>query len=422
MSLFENKTQTFAIRLRPLSWENVLGQSKTISILSKLKRPISLILYGDTGTGKTTIARILSKTWNLNYFYANAVSSGVKEIKDIIANAEKMGSVLLFLDEIHRFSSSQQDSLLDAVENGRVVLIGATTENPAFRVNRALLSRTQVFKLDKLNETDLKELYLRARKEFEIKEIEDKALIRLIHASTGDARKFLNLLELLSSLDSNEEVFSLEIVEEILESRVIEYDNGKEAHYDTISAFIKSIRGSDPDAALFYLAIMLEGGEDPIFIMRRLLISASEDVGNASVYGIILANAALGILERIGMPEGRIILAQVTTFLASSPKSNASYLSLASATEFVNNHPESLEIPKHLRNAPTFLHKKDGNSLGYKYPHDFTDAFLLENYFPDNLKDLPPQFYFPSERGTEKILKDRLKNLWGKAGKKKYDS
>jgi putative ATPase len=420
-SLFNAQNEPLANKLRPTSLNDVLGQPRVIEILKKLKRPVSILFYGDTGTGKTTIAKIMSKNWNLPFHHLNAVSTGVKEVKELIQLSSRSGSLVLFLDEIHRFSSTQQDSMLEAVESGKIILIGATTENPAFRVNKALLSRVQVFRLEKLTEKEMKEIYLKAQKEFHLPELQNDALEYIFSASCGDARKFLNTLELLSAIEIEESSFSLKEVEEILSARVIEYDKNKESHYDYISAFIKSVRGSDPDAALLYLAAMLEGGEDPLFIMRRLLILASEDIGNASIYGLILAESALATLERIGMPEGRIILSQVTCFLASCPKSNSSYAALARAQEFILQNGKSLEVPKHLRNAPTFLHKREGNSDGYQYPHDFADGFIEESYFPLQFCNNPPQFYFPTSRGTDKTLKDRLKQLWEKSGLKKYD-
>lgn len=421
MSLFSGQHEPLASRLRPRELRDILGQKDLISILNRLKRPISMIFYGPPGSGKTSIAKILSEKWKLPFFLMSGISAGVKDIKDLILQSEKIGTIVLFLDEIHRFNSAQQDSLLEAVELGKILLIGATTETPSFRINRALLSRCQIYKLNPLTESDLIELYQKAKEMNPSLEMSTDCIYTVIHSCSGDARRFLGILETLDSIVPEAGVWTAEEIERLLASQLLNYDKNKENHYDYISAFIKSVRGSDPDAALYYLACMLEGGEDPIFLLRRLIILASEDIGNASIYGLILAESALSAFEKIGMPEGRILLAQVTTFLASCPKSNASYLGLEKAIEFVRKNGKSAEIPLHLRNAPTFLHRKEGNSDGYKYPHDFPGAFIEEFYFPKEFKENPPQFYFPSERGTEKSLKERLKNLWEKQGGRKYE-
>ncbi|MCB1188969.1 MAG: replication-associated recombination protein A [Leptospiraceae bacterium] len=420
--LFSQHFEPLASRLRPKTWQEVIGQEKVKKILQSLTKPVSILLYGPPGTGKTTISKLLSQSWNLPLKSLNAVSSGVKDIKEIIEESQKRGSsFVLFLDEIHRFSSSQQDSLLEAVETGKIILIGATTENPAFRINRPLISRTKIYKLDILNENELSAILEHALST-EIKlTIEPKGKQLLINSSGGDARKILSTLESLQILNKNSDVIDHQTIETLLESQIISYDKNKESHYDFISAFIKSIRGSDPDAALFYLACMLEGGEDPLFIVRRLVILASEDIGNASVQALNASISALHTLEKIGMPEGRIVLAQITTYLASCPKSNASYLALEKATQFVKEYGINIRIPSHIKNAPTFLHKKEGSGKGYNYPHDFPDSFVEENYFPLDLASSPPQFYFPTNLGTEKVLKERLENLWKKTGKKKYD-
>jgi len=421
MNLFSKQNEPLASRLRPKNLEEILGQKELVNILLKLKRPVSMIFYGPPGTGKTSLAKILSEKWNLPYYQLTGVSAGVKEIKDLIQEAKKFGTILLFLDEIHRFNSAQQDSLLEAVEEGKFLLIGATTEVPSFRVNRALLSRCQIYKLNTLTEEDFYELYNRAKKLIPSLELSKECIQFIIESSSKDARRFLGILDIIDSISSEAHIWTIEEIRNLLSSQLIIYDKNKENHYNYISAFIKSIRGSDPDAALYYLACMLEGGEDPIFILRRLVILASEDIGNASIYGLILAESALSAFEKIGMPEGRIILAQVTTFLASCPKSNASYLALEKAIEFVKQNGKSKEIPFHLRNAPTFLHKQEGNAKNYKYPHDYPNGFVEEFYFPEELRKNPPQFYFPSERGSEKSLKERLKNFWEKLGWKKYE-
>lgn len=421
-NLFLSGYEPLASRVRPESLEEVIGQSQTIRVLRNLKRPVSMILYGPPGTGKTTLAKILSKNWKLNYKHLSAISVGVKEVKDLITEARKIGSILLFLDEIHRFSTSQQDSLLEAVESGIIILIAATTENPAFRINRPLLSRCQIYKLQTLSEEELIKILERGlRAENSNLALSSDSKQAVVRASGGDARRLLGILEALHTIEPEGGVWNLEQIEEYLSSQVFNYDRNKENHYDFISAFIKSVRGSDPDAAIYYLACMLEGGEDPIFIMRRLIILASEDIGNASMQALPLAVNALTALEKIGMPEGRILLGQVTTFLASCPKSNASYKAIDSALEFVRRNGVNVTIPNHLRNAPTFLHKKEGASADYQYPHENENHFIEENYFPDELKNSPPQFFFPSSQGTDKNLKDRLKSLWEKSGKKKYD-
>ena len=311
---------------------------------------------------------------------------------------------------------------MEAVESGLIILVAATTENPAFRINRPLLSRCQIYKLSSLSESELLLILDRGLEKENLGlrlDADSKNLI--IHASGGDARRLLGILETLHTIETDENGWNKESIETYLSSQVFNYDRNKENHYDFISAFIKSVRGSDPDAALYYLACMLEGGEDPIFIIRRLIILASEDIGNASMQALPLAVSALTAIERIGMPEGRIILGHVTTFLASCPKSNASYKAIDEASLFIRQNSNQVTIPNHLRNAPTFLHRKEGASENYKYPHDLPDHFLTENYFPEELKNSPPQFYFPTSQGTDKNLKERLKSLWEKTGRKKYD-
>ena len=412
-SLFKNINEPLASRLRPLSLDDIIGQKNTIQFLKRLSSPISLILYGPAGTGKTSIARILGKSWNLEFKQLNAVSSGVKDIKELHEYSKKNGSILVFIDEIHRFSSSQQDSLLEPIEKGEIILIASTTENPAFRLNRPLLSRCNIYKLESLTKDDLLKILDKGCKELNF-ELEESIQNSLILNTGGDARRLLSLVEILHKKN----ITILEDVESFLKYQSFHYDKDKESHYDYISAFIKSIRGSDPDAAIFYLACMLEGGEDPLFIIRRLIILASEDIGNASVHALPLATSVLHSFERIGMPEGRILISQLVCFLASAPKSNSSYIALESASDYIKKEGKRFTIPNHLRNAPTFLHKREGASSNYKYPHEFGNHFVDENYFPLEIKDSPPQFFFPSEEGFDKQLKERLKSLW--KNKKKY--
>ncbi|WP_016753148.1 replication-associated recombination protein A [Leptospira kirschneri] len=408
-----------AHKIRPSSFEEVIGQSRATKQLVNYRFPVSIILYGPPGTGKSTLAGILCRKWNLPFVEYNAVSTGVVEIKKLLERAEREGTILLFLDEIHRFSASQQDSLLKGVETGHLILIGATTENPASRITRPLLSRCQILKIEPLSLEEQSSLLERGIQNIEYSiNINKDAKETLIRFSGGDGRKLLSNLEGLSFSFPENHTISKSDVEEYLESRVIEYDKSGESHYDVISAFIKSVRGSDPDAALYYLAVLLEGGEDPLFIMRRLIILASEDVGNASVNGLPLAVSGLHALDAIGMPEGRLILAHVTTFLASCPKSNASYKGIGAALAFVREHGTRIKIPNRLRNAPTFLHKKEGASKGYIYPHDF-GGFKEQNYFPDEFADNPPKFYFPTGNGAELKLKEYLDKVWEKTPWKK---
>lgn len=411
--LFSPDTTPLAHKIRPNLLDEVIGQKKAIFELQQIKKPMSLLLYGPPGTGKSTICKILSKRWGLPFVEWNAVSTGVAEIKKLLQKAKESGTILLFLDEIHRFSSSQQDSLLEGVETGKLILLAATTEHPGFRITKPLLSRLKLIKLESLSEESLSEILNRALLETNSSaKVSAEAKSLLIRFSGGDARKLLSYLEELILQTADGETATEEEAYRILENRVVDYDKSGESHYDVISAFIKSIRGSDPDAALFYLALMLEGGEDPLFIMRRLVILASEDIGNASVHALPLANAGMQSIEKIGMPEGRILLANVTTFLASCPKSNASYLALDEAISYVRSHGTKFSVPMRIRNAPTSLHKKEGAHKGYEYPHDFPSGFVKFRYFPDDLYPKPPVFYMPKEIGMEKNITERLRQLW----------
>ncbi len=411
-------------RLRPNRLEQLAGQEHLAGKDSILRRSIeqgkipSMILWGPPGTGKTTIANIIAHTLKAPFYTLSAISAGVKEVRQVIDLARTQTGAILFIDEIHRFNKGQQDALLGAVEKGTITLIGATTENPSFEVNSALLSRCQVYVLKPLSEDALKRLMQTALKEDEFLKTlavtlqETEALIRL---SGGDARKLLNLLELvITSLNTGEEK-SLNITDEqvmqIAQQKIALYDKTGEQHYDIISAFIKSVRGSDPNAAIYWLARMLEGGEDVKFIARRLVILASEDIGNANPTGLVMANACFEAVNKIGNPESRIILAQCTTYLAASPKSNASYMAIDEALALVRKTGD-LPVPLHLRNAPTKLMKSMQYGKGYQYAHSYDKNFAEQEYLPEEISG--QVFYDPGKNPREEELRKFLRARWGK--------
>lgn len=414
-----------AERLRPQNLDEYIGQKHLVGAGSVLRRMIdsgripSFILWGPPGVGKTSLAQIISKTLDTPFFTLSAINAGVKDVREVIETARKnqffeTKNPILFIDEIHRFSKSQQDSLLGAVETGVVTLIGATTENPSFEVIRPLLSRCQVYVLKSLDKSDLETLLERALttdiylKEKKVKVEETDALFRF---SGGDARKLLNILDLVISAEEGSEAVLIndKIVTERLQENPAAYDKGGEMHYDIISAFIKSVRGSDPDAAIYWLARMVEGGEDPAFIARRLVILSAEDIGLANPNALLLANACFDSLQKIGWPEGRIILAETTIYLATSPKSNSAYLSIDEAIALVKD-TGNLPVPLHLRNAPTGLMKELGYGKQYKYAHDFPDHFVDQEYLPKELGGR--KIWNPQPNAAESKLVEHLRKLW----------
>ncbi len=427
----ENNYIPLAEKCRPKTFNEIIGHDNILDSESSFIKQIenkklqSSILWGPPGVGKTTLANVIAKKLHYPNRSISAVTSGKKELKEIsdLAAFEKKNtgkSTLLFIDEIHRFNKAQQDGLLHAVENGTIILIGATTENPSFEVIAPLLSRCQILKLELLTIDQLESIVIRAIEKDDIfskLDVNISGLKKMITLGGGDARKTLNLLEVCFNLvtaDNGRVDISEDVVKKAAEHNILLYDKKGDYHYDTISAFIKSVRGSDPDAGVYYLARMLDAGEDPMFIARRLIILASEDIGNAEPYALSLATAAMQAIHNIGMPEARIILAQVTTYLAACPKSNSAYLAINTAMEDVKNHPE-ISIPLHLRNAPTDLMKKQGYGLDYKYPHDFPQHFIKETYLPEKLKD--KIYYNPTDLGREKSLRERLVQLWEKRNK-----
>jgi len=434
MELFDKETDKqpllppLAERMRPtviedfVGQEHLTGEGKILQKALASKGIFSMVLWGPPGSGKTTLAKIISKQMDAKFFQMSAVSAGVKDVRKIINQADlnqRHGvKTILFIDEIHRFNKAQQDALLHAVENGSLTLIGATTENPSFEVIAPLLSRCRVLKLTNLSNANLDTILSQALENDIILQkldiiLDSDARRLLIHTVNGDARKLLNAIEICLQLTPADTKMRVSIdpalVREALQQRNLLYDKKGDYHYDVISAFIKSVRGSDPDAAVYWLAVMLENGEDPLFVARRLIILASEDIGNASPLALSVATSGFQAVHAIGMPEAAIILAQVTNYLAASPKSNASYLSIRKAQAEVQEG-ELPVVPLHLRNAPTKLMKSLDYGKAYRYPHDFPDAFIEEHYLPDGIAS--PVFYQPKNHGTEKFIRERLSKLW----------
>lgn len=404
--------------LRPQSLDEYVGQKHLVGEDAILRKAIekgdipSMILWGPPGVGKTTLANIIADTLSVPFYNLSAINSGVKDVREVIERASKTANAVLFVDEIHRFSKNQQDSLLGAVEQGIVRLIGATTENPSFEVISPLLSRCQVYVLRSLEREDLISIIDRAvayyaqteQRSVTIKESE--ALLRI---SGGDARKLMNALELVIAQFKGDCVIDNTMVCSIVQQNLATYDKKGEQHYDIISAFIKSVRGSDPNAAVYWLARMIAGGEDPLFIARRMIILASEDIGNANPNALLLANACFDAVNKIGMPEGRIILSQTAVYLATSPKSNSTYLAIGKALELVEKTGD-LPVPLHLRNAPTNLMKQIGYGNDYMYSHDYQNHFVQQQFMPDSLQAL--ELYSPSDNPREQKTREELRKMW----------
>ena len=412
-----------AERMRPQSLEEVIGQSHLIGNNGVLARVISsgavpsMILWGAPGIGKTTLALLIARALKRPFHTLSAISAGVKDVREVIEKAKRQTRAILFIDEIHRFSKSQQDALLGAVERGTITLIGATTENPSFEINSALLSRCQVYILNPLSEEELKQLLQQATdKDFKLKNktIKIESYQALFRISGGDARKLLNLFELVVESEPNfntesEIVITDEKVMQVAQQRVSSYDKSGENHYDIVSAFIKSIRGSDPNAAMYWLARMIEGGEDVKFIARRLVILASEDIGNANPTALVMATTTFQAATQIGFPEAQIVLAQCVTYLATSPKSNASYVAIKKARKMVQEQGD-LPVPLHLRNAPTKLMQQQGYGKNYNYSHDNPNNFAAQEYFPKELAGT--KLYEPANNARENSIRQFLKERW----------
>lgn len=413
-----NANVPLAERVRPVQISDLIGQEHLTGEGSILRTSVekgripSMILWGPPGTGKTTIANIIAHTLQVRYFQLSAVSAGVKDVREVIEEAKTHPGGVLFIDEIHRFNKGQQDALLGAVEKGIIILIGATTENPSFEVNAALLSRCQVYVLKPLQESALIELLHRAIQKdqwLSTKKIELKETSALINISGGDARKLLNLFEIICDTAEGNVLVTDQYVMEAAQKRIALYDKSGEQHYDIISAFIKSVRGSDPNAAIYWLARMMEGGEDVKFIARRLVILASEDIGNANPTALVMANAAFDAVNKIGHPESAIILSQCTAYLAASPKSNAAVTAIGKAMAAVKKTGD-LPVPLHIRNAPTALMKNLGYGSNYEYSHDYEYNFSPQEYLPKELAGI--KLYDPGKNAREEELRKFLRSLW----------
>jgi len=422
-----NGNPPLSFRVRPKIFDDFFGQEEIIGRGKPLRKIIeagdvtSLIFWGPPGSGKTTLTYIIANEINANFERLSATASGVNDLRKVIKNAQyllknKNKSTILFIDEIHRFNKAQQDVLLPWVERGTIILIGATTENPSFEIISPLLSRVKVYILKPLKAEDIIKIVKRAIKvdkkinELDVS-IEDEAMDYLIRVSGGDARIALDTIEFAIKIVKGDKInITKDLLSSVLKKTIL-YDKGGEEHYNLISAFIKSLRGSDPDAALYWMLRMLEGGEDPLFIVRRMVILASEDIGNADPTALQIAVSAKEAVQFIGMPEVGIVLSQVATYLASAPKSNAAYIAYSRAHKFVKENPD-FPVPLHLRNAPTILMKEAGYGEEYKYPHKFPGHFIKENYFPEGIKK--EEFYEPQDIGYEKKIKEKLKSLWKK--------